>query len=81
VGGCSGFLEQMKKDGVKPDIKTFTQLLDTIPSTKAAELVTVHKYLSVTLRTRSLILLLSEHDTVGRHSLGLPTFMESRVRV
>lgn len=37
VGGCSGFLEQMKKDGVKPNIKTFTQLLDNIPSTKSAE--------------------------------------------
>ncbi|XP_069701476.1 pentatricopeptide repeat-containing protein 1, mitochondrial [Periplaneta americana] len=37
VGGCSGFLEQMKKHKVKPNIKTFTQLLDTIPSTKAAE--------------------------------------------
>jgi hypothetical protein len=41
VGGCSGFLEQMNKDGVKPNIKTFTQLLDIIPSTKAAEQVTV----------------------------------------
>jgi hypothetical protein len=39
VGGCSGLLEQMNKDGVKPNIKTFTQLLDTIPSTRAAEQV------------------------------------------
>ncbi|PNF32842.1 hypothetical protein B7P43_G03468 [Cryptotermes secundus] len=37
VGGCSGLLEQMNKYGVKPDIRTFTQLLDTIPSTKSAE--------------------------------------------
>lgn len=37
VGGCSGLLEQMNKHGVKPNIKTFTQLLDTIPSTRAAE--------------------------------------------
>ena len=39
VGGCSGLLEQMNKYGVKPNIKTFTQLLDTIPSTRAAEQV------------------------------------------
>jgi len=39
VGGCSGLLEQMNKHGVKPNIKTFTQLLDTIPSTRAAEQV------------------------------------------
>ncbi|PSN34344.1 Pentatricopeptide repeat-containing protein 1 [Blattella germanica] len=37
VGGCSGFLEQMKRDRVEPNIKTFTQLLDNIPSTKSAE--------------------------------------------
>jgi hypothetical protein len=39
VGGCSGLLEQMNTHGVKPNIITFTQLLDTIPSTRAAEQV------------------------------------------
>ncbi|CAG9818539.1 unnamed protein product [Phaedon cochleariae] len=37
VGGCNGFLENMDQNGCKPDIKTFTQLLDCIPSTLAAE--------------------------------------------
>lgn len=37
VGGCSGFLENMEYFGIKPDIKTFTQLLDCIPSTLSAE--------------------------------------------
>lgn len=37
VGGASGFLENMKQNNVPPDIKTFTQLLDCIPSTLAVE--------------------------------------------
>lgn len=45
VGGCSGLLEQMNKYGVKPDIRTFTQLLDTIPSTKSAEQVTSNSHI------------------------------------
>ncbi|KAF5304083.1 hypothetical protein FQA39_LY01868 [Lamprigera yunnana] len=37
VGGFSEFLENMKQNDCTPDIKTFTQLLDSIPSTGAAE--------------------------------------------
>lgn len=37
VGGCSGFLKSMEYFNVKPDIKTFTQLLDSIPGTISAE--------------------------------------------
>lgn len=37
VGGYSGFLEDMSNNKVAPDIKTFTQLLNCIPSTIASE--------------------------------------------
>ena len=37
IGGMPGFLAHMKRDGVVPDIKTFTQLLDAIPSSRNAE--------------------------------------------
>ncbi|KAK5642231.1 hypothetical protein RI129_008398 [Pyrocoelia pectoralis] len=37
VGGWSGFLQNMMDHDCTPDIKTFTQLLDTIPPTKSAE--------------------------------------------
>lgn len=37
VGGCSGFLKNMSDNNCKPDIKTFTQLLDNIPNTVVAE--------------------------------------------
>ncbi|KAL3275685.1 hypothetical protein HHI36_020437 [Cryptolaemus montrouzieri] len=37
VGGMSGFLENMKENNCTPNIKTYTQLLDVIPSTVAAE--------------------------------------------
>ncbi|XP_050440368.1 pentatricopeptide repeat-containing protein 1, mitochondrial [Adelges cooleyi] len=37
LGGCSGFLSNMKLNKVKPDIKIFTQLLESIPSTLSAE--------------------------------------------
>jgi len=37
LGGCKGFLETMANYKCTPDIKTFTQLLDSIPSTSAAE--------------------------------------------
>lgn len=37
LGGMSGFLEEMAAADVQPDIKTFTKMLDTIPSTRAAE--------------------------------------------
>lgn len=37
VGGSSGFLQNMADNKVTPNIKTFTQLLDCIPSTLAAE--------------------------------------------
>ncbi|XP_018572924.1 pentatricopeptide repeat-containing protein 1, mitochondrial [Anoplophora glabripennis] len=37
VGGCRSFLENMKENNCAPDIKTFTQLLDNIPSTMASE--------------------------------------------
>lgn len=37
LGGISGFISEMEKAEVVPDIKTFTQLMDVIPSTEAAE--------------------------------------------
>lgn len=37
LGGQAGFLEEMKKANVTPDIKTFTSLLEVIPPTLAAE--------------------------------------------
>ncbi|CAG9771000.1 unnamed protein product [Ceutorhynchus assimilis] len=37
VGGCKGFLETMSQHKCIPDIKTFTQLLNSLPSTQAAE--------------------------------------------
>ena len=37
IGGMPGFLTHMKRDGVVPDIKTFTQLLEAIPSSRNAE--------------------------------------------
>ena len=37
IGGMPGFLSHMRKDGVTPDIRTFTQLLDAIPSCRDAE--------------------------------------------
>lgn len=36
-GGLDGFLARMNKDGVKPDAKTITLLLDLIPASVAAE--------------------------------------------
>ncbi|KAJ8979128.1 hypothetical protein NQ317_017971 [Molorchus minor] len=35
--GCKSFLQNMKQHDCTPDIKTFTQLLDSIPNTDAAE--------------------------------------------
>lgn len=37
LGGCFGFLKNMKINKIKPDIKIFTQLLEIIPSTKVVE--------------------------------------------
>lgn len=37
VGGCLAFLKNMDDNKCKPDIKTFTQLLDNIPNTTTAE--------------------------------------------
>ncbi|GAB0088560.1 pentatricopeptide repeat-containing protein 1, mitochondrial [Sergentomyia squamirostris] len=37
LGGMTGFLEEMHTCNVTPDIKTFTELLEVIPSTVAAE--------------------------------------------
>lgn len=39
LGGCSGFLKNMKINKTKPDIKIFTQLLEAIPPTITAERV------------------------------------------
>ncbi|KAG1658617.1 Pentatricopeptide repeat-containing protein 1, mitochondrial [Nymphon striatum] len=36
-GGLPGILSQMVSNKVKPDVKTFTQLLDVIPMTKSSE--------------------------------------------
>lgn len=44
IGGCSGFLKNMKTNKVKPDIKTFTQLLEVIPPTITAERVSFLTY-------------------------------------
>lgn len=37
LGGLSGFLKEMDRQKVKPDIKTFTQFLEVIPCTHSAE--------------------------------------------
>lgn len=37
LGGCSGFLKNMKFNKIKPEIKIFTQLLEVIPPTLSAE--------------------------------------------
>lgn len=37
LGGISGFINEMEEANVRPDIKTFTKMLDIIPSTRAAE--------------------------------------------
>lgn len=37
IGGTSGFLQEMANANAKPDIKTFTQLLEVQPSTYSAE--------------------------------------------
>ncbi|XP_046404393.1 pentatricopeptide repeat-containing protein 1, mitochondrial [Ischnura elegans] len=37
LGGLDGFLKQMANKGVRPSIKTFTQLLDVIPPNEEAE--------------------------------------------
>lgn len=37
LGGFSGFLAVMKQCDVKPDLKTYTELIEVIPPTKAAE--------------------------------------------
>jgi hypothetical protein len=47
VGRCSGLLEKINKHGVKPVIRTSTQLLNIIPSTKSAEPVNIHTYIYI----------------------------------
>ncbi|XP_059620362.1 pentatricopeptide repeat-containing protein 1, mitochondrial [Phlebotomus argentipes] len=37
LGGISGFIEEMRTCKVTPDIKTFTELIEVIPSTETAE--------------------------------------------
>lgn len=37
LGGLTGFLELMKQFDVKPDLKTYTLLIELIPNTRAAE--------------------------------------------
>lgn len=37
LGGMTGFLDLMKQFDVKPDLKTYTLLIELIPSTRAAE--------------------------------------------
>jgi pentatricopeptide repeat domain-containing protein 1 len=37
LGGFTGFLELMKQFDVKPDLKTYTLLIEIVPSTRAAE--------------------------------------------
>jgi len=43
LGGCLGFLKNMKINGIKPEIKIFTQLLEVIPPTLSAEKVSYIK--------------------------------------
>ncbi|CAL4088888.1 unnamed protein product, partial [Meganyctiphanes norvegica] len=38
LGGSVGLLEQMRKDKVMPNLKTFTQLIDSLPPTSEAEI-------------------------------------------
>lgn len=48
LGGAVGFIQTMDRLNVKPDMKTFTLLLDIIPSTEEAENVwLVIKFLSL----------------------------------
>ncbi|KAF7273413.1 hypothetical protein GWI33_013878 [Rhynchophorus ferrugineus] len=49
LGGCKNFLDTMIRYKCTPDIKTFTQLLDVIPSTNVAEkdLIATMKRLNV----------------------------------
>lgn len=37
LGGFKTLLKEMEEDNVKPDIKTFTQLLNIMPSTTDSE--------------------------------------------
>lgn len=37
LGGFSGFIDEMETADVRPDVKTCTQLLDSLPSTREAE--------------------------------------------
>lgn len=37
LGGCSGFLHEMQAAKARPDIKTYTQLIDVLPPTNVAE--------------------------------------------
>lgn len=48
LGGMAGFLEEMEAADVRPDIKTFTKMMDIIPSTKAAE----HKLIEMARKSK-----------------------------
>ena len=39
LGVYKNLLNEMEADGVKPDIRTYTQLLNVMPSTESAEKV------------------------------------------
>ena len=43
LGGSAGFLAQMEADGVRPDLKSYTQLLSMLPDTLTAEQVRAQK--------------------------------------
>lgn len=43
LGGLSSFITEMEETKVRPNVKTFTQLLDNIPSTCDAELELIQK--------------------------------------
>ena len=46
LGGIEGFLAEMSKDYVKPDIKTFSLLLETIASNPSEEKVRFRLYIN-----------------------------------
>lgn len=51
LGGLTGVLEEMDKHEVQPNIKTFTQLLEVIPTTEVAEIRLLGKMRKLGIQT------------------------------